>query len=175
MRERVRSTIMLNKPNLRRALVAFAVAGSAIAAGGAARADGPPAIGTDGVIRVKSHYGMEETIARIRADVAAKGIMFFSAVDQQKLAADAGIKLNPSTLLTFGNPPLGAQFLTANPLSGLDWPVRLLVLQDDKGTVWAAYTDFAWIARRHGITNRTEQFAKATSVVESITSTVRSR
>ncbi|MBI5721949.1 MAG: DUF302 domain-containing protein [Burkholderiales bacterium] len=132
-----------------------------------------PRPGPDGVIRVKSAYGMQETISRIRADIAAKGIMFFSAVDQQKLAADAGITLNPSTLLTFGNPPLGAQFLTANAVSGLDWPVRLLVLQDDAGTVWAAYTDFAWIARRHGIVNRQEQFAKATSVVESITSTVR--
>jgi uncharacterized protein (DUF302 family) len=125
------------------------------------------------VIRVRSAYGMQETISRIRADIAAKGIMFFSVVDQQKLAADAGIKLLPSTLLTFGNPPLGAQFLTANALSGLDWPVRLLVLQDDAGTVWAAYTDFAWIAKRHGIGNRQEQFAKATSVVESITSAVR--
>jgi uncharacterized protein (DUF302 family) len=166
-----------NKLAVRRALVTLAVAGAALEGlGGAAAAraatDGPE---SDGVIRVKSAYGMDETIARIRADIAAKGILFFSAVDQQKLAADAGIKLNPSTLLTFGNPPLGAQFLTANPVSGLDWPVRLLVLQDEAGTVWAAYTDFAWIAKRHGITNRKEQFAKASSVVESITSTVRAR
>lgn len=129
--------------------------------------------GADGVIRVKSAYGMQESIARIRADIAAKGILFFSAVDQQQLAADAGIQLKPSTLLTFGNPPLGAQFLTANAVSGLDWPVRLLVHQDDAGTVWAAYTDFGWIARRHHIGNRDEQFAKASSVVESITSTLR--
>jgi uncharacterized protein (DUF302 family) len=131
------------------------------------------AVGKDGVIRVRSAYGMDETISRIRADIAAKGIVFFSAVDQGRLAAEAGIRLNPSTLLTFGNPPLGAQFLTANPVSGLDWPVRLLVHQDDAGVVWAAYTDFAWIAQRHGIGNRKEQFAKASAVVESITSTVR--
>ena len=73
----------------------------------------------------------------------------------------------------FGNPPLGAQFLTSNPYSGLDWPVRLLVLQDDSGAVWAAYTDFDWIARRHGITDRQAQFAMASAVVASITSTVR--
>ncbi len=80
-----------------------------------------------GLIKVRSAYSMEETIARIRKDIADKGIMFFSAVDQSQLAAGAGIKLNPSTLLTFGNPPLGAQFLTSNPFSGLDWPVRVLV------------------------------------------------
>lgn len=126
-----------------------------------------------GLIKVRSAYSMDETIARIRKDIADKGIMFFSAVDQQQLAAKAGITLRPSTLLTFGNPPLGAQFLTSNPYSGLDWPVRLLVLQDEAGAVWAAYTDFSWIAKRHGIADRTPQFATASGVVESITSTIR--
>ena len=132
-----------------------------------------PAPGPDGLIKVKSAYSVDETIARIKTDIAAKGIMFFMSIDQAKLAADAGITLRPSTLLVFGNPPLGAQFLTANPNAGLDWPVRLLVSQDESGTVWAAWTDFAWIAKRHGITNRQEQFATATGVVQSITSTVK--
>lgn len=132
-------------------------------------------VGPDGLIKVRSAYPMDETIARIKADIAAKGIMFFQQVDQAELARKAGIALRPSTLLSFGNPPLGAQFLTSNPYSGLDWPVRLLVLQDEQGAVWAAWTDFAWIAKRHGITDRTQQFATATGVVESITSTIRAR
>ena len=69
---------------------------------------------------------MSETVTRIRADIATKRIMFFQAEDQSDLAAKAGIKLQPSMLLEFGNRPLGAQFLTANPVSGLDWPMRLL-------------------------------------------------
>jgi uncharacterized protein (DUF302 family) len=131
--------------------------------------------GSDGVVRVRSAYSMAETIARIRLDIAAKGILFFQAVDQSQLAAMAGITLPPSTLIEFGNPPLGAQFLTANPNAGLDWPVRLLVSQDTNGAVWASWTDFTWIAKRHGITNREAQFATATGVVESITSTVRAK
>jgi uncharacterized protein (DUF302 family) len=127
----------------------------------------------DGTVRVRSSYSMEETIARIRADIAAKGIVFFQAVDQSQLAAKAGIALRPSTLLEFGNPPLGIQFLTANPDAGLDWPVRLLVYQDESGAIWAVWNDFAWIAQRRGITNRQAQVAKATEVVRSITSTVR--
>ena len=133
------------------------------------------AVEDDGVVKVRSAYPLDETVARIRKDIADKGIVFFLAVDQQALAAKADIALRPSTLLIFGNPPLGAQFLTANPFSGLDWPVRLLVLQDQNGAVWVAWTDFAWIARRHHIDNREQQFAMATSVVESITSTVKAR
>ena len=103
-----------------------------------------------------------ETIARLKKDIADKGIKFFIEVGQQQLAADAGIKLRPSTLLVFGNPPLGTLFITANPLAGLDWPVRLLVLEDENGQVWTAYTDFAYIARRHHIKGMdTAAFKKA--------------
>jgi uncharacterized protein (DUF302 family) len=126
-----------------------------------------------GVIKVRSAYPIDETIARIKQDIASKGITFFLAVDQSKLAADAGIKLRPSTLLVFGNPALGSQFITSNPQSGLDRPVRLLVQQDDNGEVLVYYTDFAWIARRFGITDREAQFKMASGVVESITSTIR--
>jgi uncharacterized protein (DUF302 family) len=127
----------------------------------------------DGIVRVKSGYNFQETIARLKKDIAAKGIRFFSEIDQTELAAGAGIKLNPSTLLVFGNPPLGTQFITANPNAGLDWPVRLLVTQDGAGAVWTVYTDFAWIAARHGIVNRADQFKMASMVIASITSSVK--
>lgn len=129
--------------------------------------------GGDGVVRVKSAHGFSETIERLKKDIAAKGIRFFGEVDQSKLAAEAGIKLNPSTLLMFGNPPLGTQFMTANPNAGLDWPVRLLVIGDNSGAVWTVYTDFAWIAARHGIVNRAEQFKMASMVIASITAAVK--
>jgi uncharacterized protein (DUF302 family) len=152
-----------------------AIAAAIVFAAGLASPLARAQVGPDGLIQVRSAYGVDETIARIRKDIADKGILFFQAVDQSKLAAEAGIALPPSTLLTFGNPPLGAQFLTSKPNSGLDWPVRLLVRQDAAGEVWAVYTDFGWIAQRHGIADRKEQFAKASSVVESITSTIRAR
>jgi uncharacterized protein (DUF302 family) len=126
----------------------------------------------DGVIRTKSVHPIRETVVRLKQDIADKGIMFFSEIDQSKLAAGAGITLRPSVLLTFGNPPLGTQFLTANQNAGLDWPVRLLVFENEKGEVWTAYTDFAWIARRHGIKDRDAQFKTASGVAASITSSV---
>jgi uncharacterized protein (DUF302 family) len=126
----------------------------------------------DGIVRVKSAYTLDETLSRIKKDVADKGLRFFSEIDQSKLAADAGIKLRPSTLLVFGNPPLGTQFITADPNAGLDWPVRLLVTQADDGGVWTVYTDFGWIAHRHGIKSRDAQFKMASEVIASITSSV---
>jgi uncharacterized protein (DUF302 family) len=129
----------------------------------------------NGVVHVTSLYSMPETISRIKADIAKKGIRFFDEIDQMKLAKEAGIELFPSTLLVFGNPPLGTQFLTSNPDAGLDWPVRVLVRQNADGTVAVVYTDFEWIAHRYGIANRDAQFAMATTVIGSIASSVASR
>ncbi|MBW8733256.1 MAG: DUF302 domain-containing protein [Asticcacaulis sp.] len=128
----------------------------------------PAPAADSGIVRVQSAYGVDETVARIEAAVAAKGIKFFSEIDQSALAQGAGISLPRSTLVQFGNPPLGIQFLTANPYSGLDWPVRMLVLQDADGKVWVAWTDFHYIAHRHHITNRDAQFKMASDVAASI-------
>jgi len=57
----------------------------------------------DGIIKVKSAVPISEAITRVKADIAGKGIKFFMEIDQSRLAADAGIKLRPSTLLVFGN------------------------------------------------------------------------
>jgi uroporphyrin-III C-methyltransferase len=45
------------------------------------------------------------------------------------------VALRPSTLLEFGNPALGAQFITSNPVAGLDWPVIFLTGHDATGTL----------------------------------------
>jgi uncharacterized protein (DUF302 family) len=63
--------------------------------------------------------------------------------------------------------------MTSNPVSGIDWPVRLLVIEDEQGKVWAVYTDFDFIARRHGIKDRMKEFAMASEVIASITASIR--
>lgn len=126
-----------------------------------------------GLVRVKSDFPVAEAVERVKKDVAAKGILYFTEFDQQKLAAGAGIALRPSTLVMFGNPPLGTQFITANPYAGLDWPVRLLLTQDEDGQVWAVYNDFAAIARRHRISDRGPQFRMAAQVIASITASLK--
>jgi len=126
----------------------------------------------DGVLRVRSAHSFDETVTRLKADIAAKGIRFFTEIDQSQLGEAAGISLPPSRLLIFGNPPLGLQFLTSNRLAGLDWPVRMLVAQDADGSVWVAWTDFAAISDRYALADRNAAIAMATTVSGSIASSV---
>ncbi len=75
-------------------------------------------------------------------------------------------------MILFGNPPLGVQFLSSNPYSGLDWPVRMLILEEADGSVSVAWTEFGYIANRFGIKDRDAQFAMANAVATSIASSV---
>jgi uncharacterized protein (DUF302 family) len=151
------------------AAAALAALGLGMTGGSAATLEG------DGVVMAKSAFGFNDTVERLKADIADKTIVLFDVIDQAKLASNADIKLRPSTLLIFGNPPLGIQFLTAKPAAGLDWPVRLLVTEDESGKVWLIYTDFQWIARRHGVENRDAAFAMASKVIASIAASVASK
>ena len=110
---------------------------------------------------------------RLKADISAKGIRFFDEIDHSGLGAGANLQLRRSTLLLFGNPPLGVQFLQSNPLAGLDWPVRMLVTQDDDGAVWISWTDFRFVASRYRIADREAQIAMAGDVAASIASAAR--
>jgi uncharacterized protein (DUF302 family) len=159
----------MNRRSAVKAIAASIVASSALAS--LARSASPEG---DGVVFVRSAYGFDETVERLKADIVRKKIMLFDVIDQTRLASGAGIELRPSTLIVFGNPPLGVQFLTSNPAAGLDWPVRLLVTEVAKGRVSVMYTDFAWIARRHRIEDRDAQFKMASEVIASITASVAS-
>lgn len=132
----------------------------------------PAMAGDDsGIVRVRSAHPMAATVDKLKQAIIGRGIILFAEIDQAKLAGDAGVELHPSVLLVFGNPRLGAQFMTSEPVAGLDWPVRLLVFEDRDG-MWAAYTGFPVIARRYRIANRQAAFDTAARVVASITATI---
>lgn len=129
----------------------------------------------EGVVKQRSDYAFDETVVRLKADIAAKDIRFFDEIDHQKLGADADLPIGRSTLLLFGNPPLGVQFLQSNPLAGLDWPVRMLVTQDEDGTVWVSWTDFRFVADRYQLADRDAQITMASEVAASIASATRKK
>ena len=133
-----------------------------------------PIASAAGVIAVPSAYGMVETVERLKKEIAAKGILYFGEVDQGALAAVSGVPgVEPSVLLMFGNPPLGTQFVGAHQQAGLDWPVRMLVYLEAPGRVMIAWTDFDWIAKRHGLTGLDAQLKMANEVVVSIAAAAR--
>ncbi|MFM5886284.1 MAG: DUF302 domain-containing protein [Novosphingobium sp.] len=127
------------------------------------------------VMRLESANGFDDTIVRLKSDVQAKGIRLFDQIDQAALGAQAGLPVQRSTLVIFGNPPLGVQFLQSSPYAGLDWPVRMLVFEDANHKVWVSWTRFDAIARRYGMTDRAAQIKMASEVALSIATAATSK
>ncbi len=128
----------------------------------------PQMVKADGVARVRSNHGFDETLTRLKSAIAAKGVRYFDAIDQQALGAEADLAIGKSVIVRFGNPPLGVQFLQANRYAGLDWPVRMLVVEEADGSTWLAWTDFKYMAKRYGITTQDAQFKMAATVAGAI-------
>jgi len=148
--------------------IALAVTGTPAEARQAAPTSNAMHFDADGVVRVRSNHGFDETVDRLKAAIAAKGVRFFDALDQQGLGKEANLTIGKSVIVRFGNPPLGVQFLQANRYAGLDWPVRMLVVEEADGSVWLAWTDFQFMAKRYRITTQDAQFKMAAEVAGAI-------
>ena len=157
---------MLARPIL--LAIALVVSATAAEARDAAPAAPAQAANAAGVVRIRSNHGVDETVARLKSAIASKGVRFFDALDQQALGKEANLTIGKSVIVRFGNPPLGVQFLQANRYAGLDWPVRMLVVEEADGSVWLAWTDFQFMAKRYRITTQDAQFKMAAEVAGAI-------
>ena len=129
----------------------------------------PVAAEPEGLISKPSPYSVSETLDRLEARLTAKGIAIVTRWDHAARAAGVGIELRPTELLLFGNPALGSHFFTSNQTAGIDLPMKALAWQDADGQVWLSYNDPAYLAARHGITDRDEVVARMQKALAGLT------
>jgi uncharacterized protein (DUF302 family) len=108
-------------------------------------------VADDGLITIAGNHSVKDTIDRMQAALAAKGIAVFARIDHAAGAASVGMSLRPTELLIFGNPRAGTPLMQANQIVGIDLPLKLLAWEDAAGKVWLSYYDPRWLARRHGL------------------------
>ncbi len=123
----------------------------------------------NGLITLPSAYGVSETIDRLEAIFAKKGITVFLRADHTKNAQSVGAELRPTTTLIFGNPKLGTPLMQSNQVIGIDLPLKVLAWEDENGKTWLAYNDPAFLAKRHGIKDRDPVFAKIAGALKKMT------
>jgi len=72
-------------------------------------------------------------------------------------------------LLLFGNPKMGTPLMKANPMTGIDLPMKALAYEDADGAVWLVYADPASISERHSLGEQSEIIAKMTGALDKLT------
>jgi uncharacterized protein (DUF302 family) len=105
----------------------------------------------NGIIHLSSPHTVLETLARLEAVVQAKGIAILAMIDHSGDAAKAGIEMETTKLLIFGNPKAGTPLMLASPSVAIDLPLKALVWQDKDGKVWLSYNSPAYLKQRHSI------------------------
>lgn len=106
----------------------------------------------DGITHTQSPLPVAQSVARLTEVIEATGAKLFAVVDHSGEAQHAGLVLRDTKLIIFGSPVAGTPAMVASPLAAIDLPVKILVWQDDGGTVWMSHLDPAWLAARHGLT-----------------------
>ncbi|MBS0431917.1 MAG: DUF302 domain-containing protein [Proteobacteria bacterium] len=104
-----------------------------------------------GTVKLESPYGFADTVQRLLAAFAVKGIKVFATIDQQAEARAVGLAMPPTTLIVFGNPKAGTPLMLANPQVGLDLPLKVLVCEPEPGEVVVFFTAASEIIDRYSL------------------------
>ena len=111
---------------------------------------------------------MADTVARLSAVVAARGMEVFAVIDHSGKARDVGLDLRDTKLVIFGSPSAATPVIEAAPLAALDLPLRVVVWEDGYQTL-VSYPAPAAVARRYGLDG---DLADALASIDALTSAV---
>ena len=120
---------------------------------GPASRSAPPAQETvsDAIVVTKtSPWSMADTVARLSAVVAARGLKVFAVIDHGDEARQVGLALRDTKLFIVGNPKDTTPLIDAQPLVALDLPLRVVVWEEGYQTK-VSYPSPAEVARRYGL------------------------
>ncbi len=114
----------------------------------------------EGLVTIESTFSPVETLDRLKAGLAARGLTLFAEIDHAKNAEEAGLTLRPSLVVVFGSGKAGTPLMQADQAVGIDLPLKAYVWQDAGGKTLISYIDPVWIARRHGLPSNLLQLAE---------------
>jgi uncharacterized protein (DUF302 family) len=119
----------------------------------------------EGVVNKPSNHSVEQTVDRLKNILEARGVTLFALIDHGGEAEKVGMKMLPTKLLIFGNPKSGTPLMLASPSIALDLPLKILVWQDNQGTVWLSYNSPEYLMERYGLS---EDLLPNIAVVEAL-------
>jgi uncharacterized protein (DUF302 family) len=104
-----------------------------------------------GIVSIRSLHSFADTLQRLLQAFADHGIRVFAVIDQSTEAMAVGLQLPPTTLIVFGNPKSGTPLMLAQPLSGIDLPLKALITESMPGQVMVSFNAAAYIVERHSL------------------------
>ncbi|MFN0263031.1 DUF302 domain-containing protein [Tepidamorphus sp. 3E244] len=130
----------------------------------------PASAQSSGYIVKESSLSVAKAVEKIEAAIEVAPPTLMAKIDHGENARKAGMEIGESVLLIFGAPKVGTPIMDANPLAGLDLPVKILVWNREDRTM-IGYLDPMELGRRHGVSDAaSEQLTMMTKVLDRIAS-----
>ena len=120
----------------------------------------PSAFAADGMVNVESGYSVAETADRLVNILNEKGMTVFVRINHAEGAGKAGIEIDPTELVIFGNPKVGSPLIKCQQSVAIDLPQKALIWQDADAKVWLSYNDPRYVEERHAVSGCEQVFAK---------------
>ena len=92
-------------------------------------------------ITVTSTKHHQETVDALERAILDKGFTVFDIIDHAKGAERAGLILEPTTVIIFGNPRAGTALMKCDQRMGIVLPLKILIWEDESGKVNAGFID----------------------------------
>jgi uncharacterized protein (DUF302 family) len=108
-------------------------------------------VNNNGVVKVASKRSFQDTFDNLESVVMSHGLTIFARIDFSGDAERAGLAMRPTRLLIFGNPKAGTPLMVAAPTLAIDFPLKVLVSEDERGVAWMAYNSPEYLMHRHDI------------------------
>ena len=96
------------------------------------------ALAEENWITKTSPHSVAETADKLVAAIEKAGPKVFARIDHAAGAKSAGLELEPTTLILFGNPKMGTPIMKADRRAGIDLPVRVLIWSEGGKTMLGA-------------------------------------
>lgn len=123
----------------------------------------------NGLTTIASSLDFHETVALLTERIESKNLKIFATINHHENAKKNGYELDPTTLLIFGNPNVGAPLMQLNQIIGIDLPMKMLITQKDKG-VNITYNQPGYLQERHSLPPESEDILdKVTKMLKGLT------
>jgi uncharacterized protein (DUF302 family) len=121
--------------------------------------------GSSGLVTKLSPWSAADTLSRLLAVAAARGLKVFGVIDHSGEAKAVGLELRDTKVVIFGSPQAGTPVMLAAPTAALDLPLKVLVW-DDEGQTKVSYTAPGALAARYGLS---EELASRLAGIDALT------
>jgi len=123
----------------------------------------------EGMVDVKSSFGVKKTADRLESILKDKGMTIFNRIKHSQAAKKVGVKLRETELIIFGNPKVGSPLMKCQQSVAIDLPQKALIWKDSEGETWISYNNPGYLAKRHSISNCKKVISKIEKALTGIT------